>query len=518
MPQFNVPRKIVSNVQLWVSLFLIFLATVFSLTPIITLTTLENADEINQTMEQILPPEMADFKIPEEIDVTAPKLIGSVSTIVKVAGVAIDSAKKDMTAAEKEELVNKQKDLEAYLQTEKGKEDIVTAISIAASFTNAFKAGDSEQNDNFLSKILNVFIAVIAELAVIVMSLILPIILIFHCLVALFKSLRNIKTPENAAAAVGSRLSGVISFPLILMLFQCVVPGMKPGSGVMAVCYIAVASMVLNFVISRLREYPAKEFKYLNILQGTAAVGIIGFLVFFFNMIKTGVFKAFTGGKFALYMAEAIAAKELELSDKAVNEAYIIDGVLIVVYLIVMMNCVAYLGKVTRRFACAVKKERPGGLIGRFFPDKASDNNIVVAVITSLAFIIPTYIMGAKHYFKDIYSTASEGDASFIILNADGEKALSAALVGIIIMIVAEIAMIVLRKVFCKELSAGEAETLMMGLAKTSAEQLADAEQLVADLKNENAAETSNDNVAEDSVIADTPAESEEAQTIQTVE
>ncbi len=511
MPQFNVSRKIVANVQLWVSLFLVLLATVFSLTPIITLTTFENAGAINDMMDEVLPSDMDGFEIPEEIGVTAPKLIGSVSTIVKIVSVSIDASKDDLTAAEQEELTKKMEELEAYLQTDKGKEDIVTALSIAASFTNAFKSGNAEENDNFLSMVLNVLISVIAEFAVIIMSLILPIMLIFYSLSALIKSLKNIKTPEVAAAAVGNKLSNVISFPLILMLFQCVVPGMKPGSGVMAVCYIAVASTVLNFVISRLREYPVKQFKYLNILQGTALVGVIGFLVFFFNIIKTGIFKAFTGGKFALYMAEAIAAKALEehsgqVSDKVINNAYVIDGLLMVVYLVLMLSCVAYLNKVTRRLSCAVKKERPRGLIGLFFRDKASDSNIVTAVATLFIYIIPTYIMGVKHYFDDIYSTATEGDASFIILSEDGEKALSIALVGIIFMIVAEVSMIALRKVFCKDLDAREAEELMMGLAKTSAEQLADAEKNVADLKAEVAAET----VPEEAVTTEEEAPAED--------
>jgi translation initiation factor 2B subunit (eIF-2B alpha/beta/delta family) len=53
MPQFNLPRKLVSTVQLWASLLLIILAFVFSMTPIITLKNIENEDKINEMIAEL---------------------------------------------------------------------------------------------------------------------------------------------------------------------------------------------------------------------------------------------------------------------------------------------------------------------------------------------------------------------------------------------------------------------------------------------------------------------------------
>ena len=69
----------------------------------------------------------------------------------------------------------------------------------------------------------------------------------------------------------------------------------------------------------------------------------------------------------------------------------------------------------------------------------------------------------------------------FLVLSDDQQSFLNAALVGIIIMIVAEIAVLVLKRVFCSKMKVEDGEALLTGNAKTSDEILAEAKQIVAE-------------------------------------
>lgn len=450
MPQLNLPKKLVSTVQLWASLLLIVLAFIFSMTPIITLKNIENADKIDEMIQEL----DIDAYIPieAETEISSPKLISSISMIVKIVGAAM---------AEGEDQAEKNAELQEFLESDEGKEAMATAICLAVAVV---KTLDFENSDDIFSFIFNIFISIIGLLSVLVMTLIMPLIFGIIALISLIKALKNIKTPENGAPALSNKLPGMITLPLTLMMFQCVVPGMTYASGVVAICILSIIATVINFLASRSRKYPDEQFKYLNIVQGCSAVGIAGFLVFFFNIIRTGIFKAFISGGYAAYLTSAIAAKELGAD---VNNGYIIDGILMIAYLSIMLASVRYLENAARRFSCSAKRNQKSGLIG--------------AIFCLATFIIPTYIAGAKHGYNNVTSTESTGDFSFLELTGAQEDNLNAALVGIIIMIVAEIAVIVLKKVFCAKMNAEDAAALMSGKAKSAEEVLIEAQQIVAE-------------------------------------
>ena len=83
------------------------------------------------------------------------------------------------------------------------------------------------------------------------------------------------------------------------------------------------------------------------------------------------------------------------------------------------------------------------------------------------------------------------------------------ALVGIIIMIVAEVAVVVLKGVFCKDLAAHEKEALLLGHAMTSEERLEEAKKIVAE--SEAAAPAEEAAVEEAPAVEETVAEEETA-------
>ena len=466
MPQFNLPRKQVTMIQMWASVLLIVLALIFSLAPMITLSPSKNAEKINEIASSL--PFETGIEIPEEdVEISTAKLVSLGGLIAKV--ISVIPGPEGPT----EETMAKAEELEAYIGSDAGKADITTALCFAGTIMNALDFESMMSGDsNPIGMILMVLVTVVALLAVLALMIVIPIVIAVQLIIALIKAAKNIATPENAAAAVANKLPGMISVVLLFMLAQCVIPGMAQAWGVTALCAVIIVSIVLNFVASRLREYPAKQFMYLNVLQGGALLGGVGFLVFFFNIIKTGIFNSFINGDYFIALAGNAVDAALSQGEKSVDTVVIIAGVLMIVYLVIILGCAGYLDKAARRLSCAVKRERPKGLIGKLFTPKAHDNNIVMAVCTLAAFIIPTYVAGIEY---------GDNKIKFLELEANQSEALSTALIGIIIMVVAEVAVIVLKKVLCKDLTEREAEDLMMGVAMSSDEILAEAKKVVAE-------------------------------------
>ena len=467
MPQFNLSKKLVSSVQLWASLLLIVLAFVFSMTPIITLETSLDVLE-SEAFEDVDLEELfeeleldADFlEDYEELELSAPKLIGSFKLIAQIIAVS---------AADEEDQEDMYEDLRDYLESEEGEEAVATAICLVIAIVNTVDfdtAQDAVENENVEDAassmsvvIFGAVISIFSLFAVIFITLFLPVIFGFMVLFSLIKALSNITTPENAAPALAKKLPAKIALPLTLMLFQCVVPGMTYAKGLTAICAITIIATVLNFIASRVRTYESDHFTYLNITQGCSVISIIGFFVFFFNMLKTGILKAFISGEFFTAIVKYTMASET--TDADVDPAFLICGILMIIYIAVMFKSRKYLKSVAGRFSCAAKRERAG------FVRVFADSHIVRAIFCLIVYIIPTYILGQEYCYDDIIENGDKTDFCFLDLKNSQEDALTAALVGIILMIAAEIAIIVLKRVFCSKMSTEEREAVLTGKAPT---------------------------------------------------
>ncbi len=438
MKQLNVSKRVTGHIQLWVSVLLAILMVVFSFSPIFKIKTAEGgfAGQMTEMAAKISP----DLEIEQgkEIDISALKLISSVSMISKVVG-AVGTSEK---AAEK------QAALQEFLESEKGKEAILTGVAIASCLLGSFGdliggEGETKTEMNIFGFILDVLVSIIGLMAVLFLTMYLPIWATIVAIIVIIKALKNMKTPEEVSAQVAGKLVPMISLPLTLMLFQCVVPGMTYGSGAAGLFAIGIFAVALGFVISRLRSYEKDEFIYLTIVQGGALLALVGFLVFFFNLVKVGIFKSFVNGSFFGYMTKALIEKK---AGGDVSGAYIVDGVLMLVYLVMVLGCTNYLAKVAKRFGGLTKKKKKGNI-------EMKDNNLVNAILMLPIYIIPVLVMGFKHN--------ADTNASFLELAPAQASALTAMLIGLIIMLVAEIAVVVLKKVLCKDFSEEKAAALM---------------------------------------------------------
>lgn len=503
MFQLNVPRKTTSLIQVWGCVVLAVACVFLSFAPMITLDTGANSSEILSEINEILDEE-ADITIPEKVEVTAPKLVGSISLVIDIVKLAKDTNEKvseptaddlldaainngqsdsteSTSSSNKKAAEEAEKKLKDLLNSEDGRNTLVMVFALVNAITDVI--GD-DSNDGIISMILSVLVVIIALLYVLIFTLIFPVVFLITALMIVIPALTKLKDPCAAAPKVTKKLPGLISLPMMFILFQCVIPGMNYGSGALWLFILTAVCAVLNFVASRLRSYSAKEVTYLTVVQGGALLGAIGYLVFFFNITKTGIFNAFVRGSWGAHVANVTAAKaaEKKLADAAAkynqeftptdfSNAYIVDGVLIILYLILVISSIAYFANCAQRFASAAARNKKTGNV--------SDNGIVAAALNVVACALPMFVKGTENLFNNFVNDEL-GTRSSLILSKDAEGFLTVALVGAIIALVAEIAIVVLRKVLCGELTKDERVAVITGAAKTPDEVLAEAEAIVA--------------------------------------
>lgn len=491
MFQLNVPRKTTATIQVWVSVALLVAALFLSLAPIITLKTADNADGINEMIAKIAPD--ADFEIPERVDITAIKLVKSVGVMGKLMGSITKGAKAMAESQDGEAAEGAVSDMKDTLTSEDGKETIIIAIAMVKTIADSVsKDEDGNKKQLSLASILVLLVSIIAVIALLVMTVLMPIQLIIAAVKGIVPAVKGLQTPEAVSATVAAQLPKFLSMPLTLMLFQCVIPGMEYGSGVIGVAVCAILSVVLGLVISRLRSYKKEQFVYLNIAQGVSIVSLIGFLVFFFNLLKVNVFTSFLNGKLADYLLKVGIATAAKADH--VNNAYATDLLLIVVYLFIALSVVSYIDFAAKRLSCTMGANKKG-----VFP---KDSKIVMSVVMLALYIIPAYLMSVKHYFNDVTSTAKVGDDYLLILDGDEKKALGAVLTGLILILASEIALIVLKKVFCPGITADQINTVLGGDAETPDEIAAEAAAIVAEAAAAEAAEAPAEETAEETAEA----------------
>ena len=448
MFQLNVPRKTTAMIQVWASMLLILIAVLLCFSPMINLQIADPKmiESVSGMVEKMTGQEVGE--IPSEIEVSCPKLIGSIGLIVKF----ISSASNPESANAEE--------LRAMMESEDGKNTLMMVAAIANSVISVFNFGgkDGEKGGEFniVSLIFNVLLVLVATIYMLGFTLIFPLIFVIFAIIALVTALKNLSDPTIAAPKLAKRLPGLITLPMIFMLFSCVLPTMNYGSGAMGVWIVCLVSVFVNFVISRLRSYNANDWKYLTVLQGTSLVGIVGFMVFFVNILKVGAFNSFINGNWGTFLQKVIMGSAADKSAKVASMSYIIDAVMVLVAVFLVLSAIDYLKHCGQRISCAVAKAKSG---------KISDNHIVLAVAMMFIYILPTIVMNSKNYTENPFDAKAEGVESFLVLSDAGKAALDAALIGLIIMLVAEIALIVLKKVFCKGMSKDDMVIAMSGNA-----------------------------------------------------
>ncbi len=442
----NLPKKTVSMIQIWVSVLLILVSIFLAFAPIITfdLMDAETADAIEEMLGELGAGD--EIEIPDgKLEVSAPKLIGCINLFTKLISVA---GNENATQAEKDEL-------QAMVEGEEGKNSMLVAAALVVSIGDVFS--DGGEDTGIIGMILNVLVVLICTIYMLGFTLIIPFVYIIVGIVALIRALTKMKTPEDVAGKVAKTLPGMIVYPMLLLAFQAVLPGMGFGSGALGLWILAFVATLLNVVVSRLRTYTVTDIKYANVLQGISLVSIIGYLVFFFNIIKTGVFHTFISGDWGTVTAMAMGnGLEATINEheaaEVVSNGYIVDAILVMLAVLFVVSSVDYFKDVLQRISLAKTK---GG-----------DNGIARAIMTLLACVLPMVVLNSQNNYENIFDLDAEPIGSFLDnMSDDGKSALTMALVGAIIILASEIALIVLKKVFCADSTAASRLAVLNGLA-----------------------------------------------------
>ena len=452
----NVPKKTTGLIQVWTSILLLLIVVILSFTPIVTLNI---SDEETVGKLQSFISEMGigvEIDIPSEIEVSAPKLYGCISLFAKMISAAGSADSQT------------QQEIQDMVKTEDGKNSLLVAGAFAMSVVDLFGGDEEGGKSDMIAMTLKIMVVFICLLYVLFFTLVMPIICVISALIALIHALKNLKTPENAAATISKKLLGLITLPMLFILFQCVLPTMHYASGAFGIwiaCFVCVA---ICLITTRLHAYTPAQMKYANVLQGSALVAAIGYLVFFFNIINAGVFNSFISGKWGAYVTEVALIKSMKGEVPSIG--YIVDAVLVLLAVLFVISSVDYFKNCINRLTFTENGSRS---------KKAKDSYLVSSIFNVLIYAFPVYVMGATNCLKDPTSTSTEGAESFLVISAEQNDALNAALIGIIIMLVAEIAFLVMKKVLCKDLPATEMEAVLGGTA-FAPEVAAPAEEAVA--------------------------------------
>ena len=497
----NIPKRTIAIIQVWVSLLLVVLALVMSFLPIVKINT---AGDFKDNLNEFLTEEGANIdldEIPDEVSVTAPKLISSIFFFTDIASAVMnDNEPTESTDDGKyfdEQYYNSNNDYNSYndnryssyaydyntgynndynnsynndytygevitdnedkvgsstnqdivkiLEDEANREDLITAFAFISVFSDDFN--EESSSDDILSMIFNMMTSMISLMYILVMTLILPIILLVKAIITLVVALKNLKTPENATAKVSSKLTGLLSILFMIILFQCALPQISYGAGAIAMLIITITSIVLNAVAVRLPAYRKEDMMYANIVQGISLVGILGFLLFFFNLIKTGILTMFLKGPFFVFVR---GFKDVLKSNPTAESSYTVDAILMILYVAFAIVAVSYIAQATRRFSLSAK----GGAHLLAYP-----------ILALPVFILPTVIMSSQNLNVTIAGQDVITPSSSLILTDSQNTALTLVLVGIIVMLLAEIAYIVLPKILCKNMTKEERHLVLAGKA-----------------------------------------------------
>ena len=461
MFQLNLPKKTVASAQVAIICLLIVLSLIFSFLPIISLNTSDPATAagiekiVNEFTDE-------DFEFPDKINVSAMKLIKSAFLIFDLVKMAKNSS--EATPEEKEAL-------EAKIKGEEGRNTILIGAAIVHSITSAFKENKDSGSSNIINLIFNVLITIVAVFYLLGVTIAMPIAFIILAVKALVPVAKNYRELDAHTALVANKLPQKLSIIMTIMLFQCVLPSMNYGSGTLALWIVSIICVFVNFAATRLTAYNKEEFIYLNIVQGASILSIVGFFIFFFNVLKTNIFSTFTHGAWGMYIAKVLASPARGEAPKG----YIVDAVLILIYLVAVLTCVKFLGKCANRLSCAMTSK------------SGNPSLLPESIALLIVYIMPTIVSSRKSNLINPFDKNSEAYGSFLELGAEQKSALTMVLVGVIIMIAAEIAIKVLEKVFCADMS-NEAKAAVLSNTATAEAPVAEeapAEEATEEVKEE---------------------------------
>ncbi len=418
--------KSLTVIQNLVCVVLIVIMCLLSFGTIFTVSFPMNAevkDAVEDTLSNIAGDgQTQSYEIKEEIDVNLSFLIKSVSSIGKVVksvtsavnelqGAAESGTMPEESPIQKEDILNQ--DLIDF---------VVFIFAIMASFRTFWLVG-------------------LCNILLIALVVILPVACIISAIGALLGFLGNTDDPGRASHKISKGFHRIINVFPMLLLILVFLPDVKFGGAVYGILALCLVGLGVGVLVSRVKKYEGDDFKYLNILQIGSVVSLIGYILFFVNIVGSKLFNA------VFEMLGGHAVNELTAAATgAKKEVDFMPVMLTLILLAVSYFVIKSLTRIVTRIACMSKSKSP--------------THILSAVIALAVFIIPVMMMNSEPALE---------------LAKDQKGNFAAMVVGIFIMLAAEIALTVLPKKLCPACSATRQQEIVTGSYIYGADQTADA-------------------------------------------
>ena len=442
MFNIKISKRALASIQAFVSLGLVVLAFVFSMLPLFSIDTSASGygedggalkEEIANSISRYTGEECLPSEIDDSVSVSPIELLSSLVLYGKII--------MDNVSYESEGAI----EIKEWLEDDGDRSNITVVAAISATIEKMGKTVIG--NESVWTIMLDVVLPIIGIIAVFILTFIIPIVMLIKMLRALLIALRGREVPEKISGRLCGSLQGTFTLLAFYMLLGCLSQIFDAGFGLVALFIVAIASSVVNAAVTRLREYDKPRTVYLNTVQGMSLVSLIGFIIFFFNIISAGAYRAFASGSFADYTSLVLSQSASNPSAEIRGE-YISDGVMMIAYMLLAVLSVAYLDRVTKRLSLGGARR---------------ETNTVLAVFAFLATLVPLIIGAMEHCFDSAIVGDAISGTSFLPSESYGHGSMIAALVGASIMLLGEIGSTLLVAVFSKDLGKEERAELLSG-------------------------------------------------------
>ncbi|MGM9682400.1 MAG: hypothetical protein ACI3XQ_02255 [Eubacteriales bacterium] len=405
----GIGNKKITLIQGIISVIVIAIMLIMSFGNIFTFTLGSSETEM---VEEVYKSFDMSVDVPESVDVnfmfgirSVQGIATSTKTLVNAMKNAQETAKnisEDPTSVTEEPEILSESDRESL----KG---LVAPISFICALVDGFKT-------SVMTGIL--------MFAMLILTMVTPIVCIFALLFALIALLKNLKDPDKSFPSISKHMTNVFFALSIYLLVMIAVPGISLSSNVTGMFILCGVAVLINAVAMRLKKMEPGQIKYLNVVEAVSAAGIVMFVVFALNLSKASALDKVI----ALLPAYFTSGAEGTLGKVFADFAILL--VLVMISVILLVASFKYVFGCAYRFGCMGKK-------------KPSCSMIVRPVFTLVATAIVYYCL----YISPKYSKG---------VSDDGKGNLTVAFIGAILMLACEIVLSVLSKKMVAGISAAK--------------------------------------------------------------
>ena len=252
------------------------------------------------------------------------------------------------------------------------------------------------------------------NIALISISLILPLVMFIRALAALIAFFKNSDDSGEAFTRVVTKFNAMFSGFATVLALGSLIPGVTLGSGMISILVLTFLGYSVNIAASRLKFYEMSDFVYLTIWQGAALVGITGFAIFMISISASGfiqdMFRAL--GDYALV--------------GAARDVAFIPVFLVVLAALLVINVCDHFVQLMIRISCSSSAKKYSNLMA-----------MIKTSVHFTAFLLVPIIL----HCSGMPFTLNKGNVLAFIFSV----------IGVLFMLLAEIAYMVVTPIICPE-------------------------------------------------------------------